>query len=166
MKEKIKRITARVLSLVTGICIAALAASGLLLFAPRMFAVTPYIVMSGSMEPVLQTGGIAFVNTKEKDLKIKDVITFHADDRLVTHRIIRMDGQYFYTKGDANTKEDSVPVSKEQIIGKVCMGVPYLGFLAAFLQSKQGMLALLVLLFSHMLSRDLIQDHSNPVNET
>lgn len=149
------KIMAVCVSLITGSGIAFLAVAGLLLFVPRLFAVTPYIVMSGSMEPTIHTGGIAYTDTGNTKLKSGDIITFRVSDKLVTHRIVRIDGSYIYTQGDANGRTDPMPVKKDQVIGKVCMSLPYLGYLAAFIQSKQGMAAMLFLLFSHMLSWDI-----------
>ena len=45
-----------------------------------------------------------------------------------THRIIRIDGQNYYTRGDANgNAEDPRPVTKENILGEVVNVIPGVG---------------------------------------
>ena len=57
---------------------------------PKLFGINPYVVLSGSMEPQIHTGAIAFVNTKDTAVKVGDVVTYRlANDELVTHRIIK-----------------------------------------------------------------------------
>ena len=157
MKRKLSQKIAAGISVITGVGITLLALAGFLLFVPRLFAVTPYIVMSGSMEPEIHTGGIAYVDTQNDRLRSGDIITFRVSDKLVTHRIVRIDETGIYTQGDANAREDPAPIEKAQVIGKVCLALPYLGYLAAFIQSKRGIAAMLLLLFSHMLSWDFRQ---------
>ena len=52
---------------------------------PKLFGINPYVVLSGSMEPQIHTGAIAFVNTKDTAVKVGDVVTYRlANDELVT----------------------------------------------------------------------------------
>lgn len=43
---------------------------------PKLFGINPYVVLSGSMEPQIHTGAIAFVNTKDTAVKVGDVVTY------------------------------------------------------------------------------------------
>ena len=61
---------------------------------PRYFGVVPYIVRSGSMEPVIHTGSVAFINQGDKEVRPGDIVTYRltgpsGSDTLVTHRVIR-----------------------------------------------------------------------------
>jgi signal peptidase I len=93
------------------------------------------IVLSGSMEPALKTGSIVVV--KPVDVyEIGDVITFGKDtkrDVPTTHRIVEARFESgkarFITKGDANDNVDGKEVREDEVIGKVLLSVPYLGFL-------------------------------------
>lgn len=109
------------------------------------------IVMSGSMEPTLRTGGLVFTDTQKTTPKVGDIIAYWLGDSKVVHRVIRKTNQGYATKGDANNMEDPVPVSTEQIIGKVIFTLPFLGYLAVFARQKT-ILAILVL----MLLQELI----------
>ncbi len=105
------------------------------LMGPRLLGYDPFIVESGSMEPLIPTGGIAYINTRDTDVAVGDVVTFRLNgtggDTLVTHRIVREAGGAFITQGDANEAEDQNPVSREQIIGTYAWSIPKLGFLMA-----------------------------------
>ena len=64
------------------ILLAAIAGVFLILAAFKRFSVN--VVLSGSMEPALKTGGIIFTDTKKTMPGIGDIITYRMDDMLVT----------------------------------------------------------------------------------
>lgn len=105
-----------------------------------LFGIHPYAVTSGSMEPAIPTGSMVFSKETSFDkLKEGDVITFMiSDEQTVTHRIKRIntDKEKFTTKGDANDVEDSKQVSYENVIGKVVLHVPYLGYMMVMSGTK------------------------------
>lgn len=75
-------------------------------------------VVSGSMEPTILKGDIIIINTKEKDYKENDIITFRGKEgEFVTHRILSIDNKTMVTKGDNNNTEDE-PVNTSAIVGK------------------------------------------------
>lgn len=45
---------------------------------------------------------------------------------------------YFYTKGDANASADGTPVYYKNVVGVPKMTIPYLGYLAHWLQTPKG----------------------------
>ena len=114
-----------------------------------LFGIHPYAVTSGSMEPAIPTGSMVFSKETFDKLKEGDVITFMiSDEQTVTHRIksIDTDKEKFTTKGDANDVEDSKQVSYENVIGKVVLHVPYLGYMMVMSGTK-GRIVLLSLCF-------------------
>ena len=90
----------------------------MLLFLPHI-GISVDSIMSGSMEPVLRTGGIVFTDTKERRPEIGDIVTYQVGETRVTHRVIRKEHKGYVTKGDANNREDPTVVTADQIIGKV-----------------------------------------------
>ena len=96
-------------------------------------------IMSGSMEPVLRTGGIVFTDTKERRPEIGET--------RVTHRVIRKEHKGYVTKGDANNREDPTVVTADQIIGKVIFSFPCLGYAAVFVRQRTifGILTVMIL---------------------
>ncbi len=112
----------------------------LILYAPSMFGLKTYSVLSGSMEKSIHVGSVIYVkDISGDDAKVGDVVTFRDNhNTVVTHRVfeLREDGK-IVTKGDANETEDS-PIEREQIIGKVMFTIPCLGYCAAWISSFAG----------------------------
>lgn len=120
---------------ITAITIVACLAIGLLLI-PCIFGIHPYVVLSGSMEPEIHTGAVAFVNTKDTEVLQGEIVTYRlskADDSktFVTHRVIGEDEEGFITKGDANDSEDMTRITQAQIVGTYIFSIPALGYLLA-----------------------------------
>jgi len=116
---------------------------------PKIGNFTVYEIVSGSMEPHIPVGSIVIDRiTDAKTLKIGDVISFYnkssGSSIVVTHRIDdiykQSNGQIvFTTKGDANKTSDSNPVTAENIIGRVGIHIPYVGYAINFVTTKAGL---------------------------
>lgn len=118
----------------------------ILFLIPTATGITPFIVLSGSMENEIKTGSVAYANThaKVEDVKVGDIIVFKVDKSYVTHRVISInDNNTFTTKGDANKTEDLAPVKFEDFGGKTVFSVPYLGYLLQAMQTRTGIFILL-----------------------
>ena len=64
-----------------------------------------------------------------------DVISYKINnDTMVTHRIYSIDEkkQTVVTKGDANEKVDTAEVKSNQIVGKVAMSIPLIGYITIY----------------------------------
>ena len=140
---------------------------------PVIKSIRSYVVMSGSMEPKIPVGSVIIVkNTSapatpvvsplsigtQKELplyKAGDVISFHRNGTIVTHRIVSADttgaAVAYRTKGDANDSVDSEVVPQDQIIGKTIKNVPSIGKLIVFLKTPLGfLLCILIPGFSYI----------------
>lgn len=97
---------------------------------PRTLGMNTYIVLSGSMEPLIETGSLAYIDKKDADPIVGQVVAYQLPNgEVVTHRIIsENDDGTFTTKGDANDTEDMNSVSKDQVIGTYVTSIPKLGF--------------------------------------
>ena len=135
------------------ICLAMLIA--FLISGIRLFGFQVYGVLSGSMEPALPVGSLIYVKAVDAAaLKPRDIITFRlTGTTIATHRIIEIIdnggspySRQFRTQGDANDAPDANTVAPGNIIGRVQFCIPYLGKLAAFIQSTPG--TIVTLLFS------------------
>lgn len=113
-----------------------------LLALPPLMGIRLYAVTSGSMEPQIPVGAAVYVTpAKKEQLKEGDVITFSmgTEGATATHRIIRIRKEGgFVTKGDANEESDPKPVAYEQIRGRVCGMIPYLGYAGVLLGNPWG----------------------------
>lgn len=119
----------------------------------RLFA-----VVTDSMEPTVGKGCMIVDKkpTSAADVTVDSVITFEVHTSsgvtLFTHRVIRIeeaDGtQYYITRGDNAAGEDPYRTVYSDIVGiytgKKC---PVLGSVLGFLQSVQGVITLIVMLF-------------------
>lgn len=116
--------------------------------APALFGIVPFVVLSGSMEPAVRTGAIAYINTNDKGCEEGDIITFRlGDGNLVTHRIIRNEGGSLVTKGDANESVDAAAVKAEQVVGTYMFQVPQAGYLLHKMGKKQMLAVIFWVLF-------------------
>jgi signal peptidase len=125
--------------------VAALAA---LLTAPSLLGYRTLTVLSGSMTPTLDVGGIVVDEAiQPTEARVGDIVTFPNPDQpddLITHRLKRVtvrDGKaYMVTQGDANNTAErwNVPVGEE--IGRVAYHVPMLGYVRTWLSGRAGRL--------------------------
>jgi signal peptidase len=102
-------------------------------------------VISGSMEPELKAGSLVVARPVEPESIIPgDIITFYlqgTSDTAVTHRVIDIKHNsplYFETKGDANEQPDPFIVPARDLLGKICIHIPYLGYMTEFLKTPYG----------------------------
>ena len=108
---------------------------------PSVFGYSVLIIASPSMTGAIEAGDAIIIKNSDS-YAVGDVITyFPADESFsVTHRIVRMEGDKFYTKGDANTSEDPDPVLIEQIAGKVAVKLNKVGYFIEWLKSPAGII--------------------------
>ena len=127
---------------------AAVAMSAVLVL-PRAMGWQGVIVLTGSMEPALRTGGVAFVDRVPPErIGTGDLLTFTrpGSRQQVTHRVIEVlstsDGSAFRTKGDANDAPDGWTVTPGQVVGKVRFALPHLGGLAQALVTNRSVVGI------------------------
>ncbi len=110
-----------------------------------------FTVQSGSMEPAIKMGGVVLVKPVD-DYKIGDVITFGEMTRTkspTTHRIydIKVQGgqPVYITKGDANEDPDTKEIQKKDVIGKVLISAPFLGYAVDFAKKPMGFALIIII---------------------
>ena len=124
-------------------------AVALLLGGVRLVGLTPYTVLSGSMEPTYPVGSVIYVTeTDPAELEVGEAITFRLPSgTVVTHGIEAILGENpqnrsFLTKGEANETADGEPVPAAAVIGKPVFALPYLGYLSEFIRQPVGLITL------------------------
>lgn len=100
-------------------------------------------VETGSMEPNVPVGSLVLIHEQD-NYRDGDVITYyHESGRFtVTHRIVTIGENLVVTQGDANNAQDPA-FTKDRIIGKVVLTVPYLGYALATLKQPVVLVPLL-----------------------
>jgi signal peptidase I len=110
-------------------------------------------VLSGSMEPKIQTGSIVAIKPGGDMTRFQkgDVITFLKNDRtMVTHRVLETVSQggqtQYITKGDNNDFPDKEPVLAENVVGEYKgFTIPFIGYLLNFTTTNEGTAILLII---------------------
>jgi len=154
MKKKILRIMSSFIRSVflIGICFLAIVvlSSRVSGGEPTILGYQVKTVLSGSMEPTIQTGSIISIKLgNSSSYKKGDIITFRIDEKLITHRISdvkQANGQVSYTtKGDNNDGPDLWTVSSQDVVGKYTnYTIPYVGYAMNYANSKAGSALLLI----------------------
>lgn len=116
-----------------------------------IFGYKAYIITTNSMEPSIKTGDAVIARrVNEEKLKEGDVITFWNDQKVITHRIIRIDKiddiNYYVTKGDNNNLEDQRKVTYDEIEGKSIFTIPSLGKIIGVLENRIIFLIILLII--------------------
>ena len=90
-----------------------------------MLGYSAFEVATGSMSNTIEIGDVILVKLIEPNEPVSEneIVVFTQDTTLVTHRIIKINGDQIITKGDANNKEDD-QITRKQIIGKVVKIIP------------------------------------------
>lgn len=124
------------------------------------FRFKPYVVLTRSMEPVINVDDVVIVTRPDIDaLKEGDIITFKADinydghKEIVTHYIYSIEENsagelsirtHRHFQDSNNISPDTWRLSEEDILGSYMMRIPTIGVLIRFLQSPFGFAALAV----------------------
>jgi signal peptidase len=125
---------------------------GIVLALPAASGHRSLTVLSGSMEPTLETGSIVVDEMiHPTEARIGDIVTFSdpaQPDRLITHRLRRArvegDTAHMVTKGDANDAPERWDVRVDGEIGRVMFHVPMLGRVRELIGTRQGYVVLML----------------------
>ncbi len=138
----------KIWNIVSTVLVSLVVLLALLLVGARVFGLQVFTVLSGSMEPTYHTGSLIYVKKVDPyTIQSGQVITFMLDeDTIATHRVVAVvpdeeDASVirFRTKGDANETEDGGLVHYKNVIGTPVFTIPYLGYVASYIQHPPGM---------------------------
>ena len=94
----------------------------------------PFVLMSGSMEPLYREGSLCLVNTHASldDVEVGDVLVYRTADFLVLHRLVGItergeNGITAEMQGDANNVAQTVNLSRINYVGREAFTIPGLG---------------------------------------
>ena len=113
-----------------------------------------YQMSSGSMANTLKTNDYILVK-KYNNYKKGDIVTFIKEDRIVTHRIVDINGSKITTKGDANLNVDK-PITKDKIIGKTIFHGAILNVLVTSLKFM-----IIAFVTTYLVAQLFIKDNKN-----
>lgn len=143
-----KRSFQKVWNVISTIIVAIVVILALLLVGARVVGLQVFTVLSGSMEPTYHTGSLIYVKKVDPyTIEPGQPITFMLDENTIaTHRVVGVVPDEedptvirFRTKGDANDAEDGSLVHYKNVIGTPVFSIPYLGYVADYIQHPPGM---------------------------
>lgn len=147
IKKRKKNKAGIILSVIGIVLIVIVIALCSLMVLPKVLGYQTYHVLSGSMEPEMPVGSLIYVQKgSPEEVKEDDVIAFYGsleDSGIITHRVTENNvvSGTFQTKGDANEKEDPLPIPYDSYIGKVTLTVPRMGKVLTIMTSTYGKIA-------------------------
>lgn len=114
-----------------------------------------FVVLSGSMEPMLSPGDVVIVDGSGP-VRVGDVITYDSGDAVpVTHRVVGVEDGAFVTQGDANSNPDVGTVTRADVLGRVVLTIPVIGHVVLWVQTPLGYVALVVVPLALLLGGEL-----------
>ena len=144
MNKSLKKIW----NVISTVLVALVVLLALLLVGARVVGLQVFTVLSGSMEPTYHTGSLIYVKKVDPyTIEEGQPITFMLNENTIaTHRVVGIvpDDEdptviRFRTKGDANDAEDGGLVHYKNVIGTPVFSIPYLGYVADYIQHPPGM---------------------------
>lgn len=135
-------------NIVSWVLIVVLAALAIAFAGVRLFGLTPFAVLSGSMEPQYPVGSLIYVHEVDPaSIQPGDAVTFeNGAGQVATHQAYEVDSeqQLIRTQGinnkssDGTLLHDAEPVPFSQVIGVPVACIPVLGYVNAFVTSGIG----------------------------
>lgn len=135
-------------NIVSWVLIVVLAALAIAFAGVRLFGLTPFAVLSGSMEPQYPVGSLIYVHEVDPaSIQPGDAVTFeNGAGQVATHQAYEVDSeqQLIRTQGinnkssDGTLLHDAEPVPFSQVIGVPVACIPVLGYVNAFVTSVIG----------------------------
>lgn len=107
---------------------------------PEILGYKFYTVLSGSMEPTIETGDLIIVEeVSPDDINVGDIISFKSanTNNIVTHRVfavVNEDEVKFKTKGDANNVEDNSLVDAKDLQGRYVRKLHSFGYVVNYIE--------------------------------
>lgn len=143
-------IVRRGLDLALVVLVAAVVVVGLVAFLAPAMGGRALAIRSGSMGPTIGVGSMVVALRQDPaGLHVGDVVAIELPaGTVLTHRIDEIvqqdDRRMFRLKGDANPAPDPTLVTQDQLVGKVVVAAPGLGYLLAMMSTPVGALALIL----------------------
>ena len=126
-----------------------------------------YIIISESMIPNINVyDAVVTVRVSEDKIKVDDIITFISKEiqtagTPITHRVIGIveteTGIKYRTKGDNNNTADFALIAPEEVIGKVYLRIPMIGYVQTFMTKPLGWILIIVIPCLLIIGSDVIK---------
>ena len=87
----------------------------------HFFSISTKEILSASMEPIICTGDVVYINANVSydNIKVGDIIAYQNGGMVVVHRVIGIEEDGLITKGDNTDESDINPVNEKMYLGRV-----------------------------------------------
>ena len=131
-----------------------------------------YVIISNSMVPTINVqDAVVTMRVTEKNIKVNDIITFVSKDietrgTPITHRVVGIVYENpetkdkvigYRTKGDHNNTQDFAIIKPDEVLGKVYLRIPMIGYIQMFLTKPIGWLVAIVIPCLLIIGNDIIK---------
>ena len=130
-----------------------------------------YIIISESMIPRINVNdAVVTMRVSEKHIKVNDIITFISKDiqtqgTPITHRVVGIVYEDetntkvlgYRTKGDHNNTPDFALIAPNEVLGKVYLQIPFVGYLQSFLSKPIGWIVVIVIPCLLIIGSDILK---------
>lgn len=131
-----------------------------------------YVIISESMVPRINVyDAVVTMRVTEKNIKVNDIITFLSKDietqgTPITHRVVGIVYENpktkdkvvgYRTKGDHNNTQDFALIKPDEVLGKVYLKIPYIGYIQRFLTKPIGWILIIVLPCLFIIGNDVFK---------
>jgi signal peptidase len=133
---------------------------------PKLNGYSPLIVLTGSMEPAIESGDLIIVQQVDSSqVSVGDIIAFFdpesTDSSVVTHRVTEVLSEggtlSFRTKGDLNNVEDTLSVPSSNLVGVYRTKLHGVGNIAMFMQTTTGLVVCVIVPLVLLVAVDIIR---------
>lgn len=119
------------------------------------------VVESGSMQPRIPVGSLIITRQiGPNQIRSGNVISFKVNNEILTHRIISVSkndkGVKLETKGDNSTSKDPGFISEVDVLGKLVLVIPYLGYVLLFFQRPAGLLLIACVIVGTLMIHNIV----------
>ena len=119
-----------------------------------------YVIISESMIPSINVNdAVVTMRATEKDIKVNDIITFISKEietqgTPITHRVVGIVYEDppkntkvlgYRTKGDHNNTQDFALIAPSEVLGKMLIRIPMVGYVQTFLTRPIGWFVVIVI---------------------
>lgn len=103
-----------------------------------------FVILSGSMEPTVSPGDVIIVDASAA-VTVGDIVTFDDGNTVpTTHRVVGVEDGQYVTQGDANPNPDAQRVAPSDVLGRVTLTIPYIGYVILWVNTPIGYVSLVV----------------------
>lgn len=148
---------------------------------PMAVGIRPFVVQSASMEPLIMTGSLVYIQQEESKSPLASILEYKEPEKgdvvafkqgsgeaaiTVVHRVHDVDTKgNFIMKGDNNVSTDIATIKRSNIIGQYKFSIPKLGFFVNKLTSKRGIIVAVILMAIAFFSSFISDGADNRENE-